>query len=313
MKYYIKKIGGLLITMVLVSIITFGVFQILPGDPVLIMLGTDADPNQAEILRKSLGLDRPLIQQYWDWVVGIFHGDMGTSLKFKEPVLDLISSRLEATISLTVMALFLTIAVGLPFGVWLARNNNKLRSALPSVFAQIGLALPGFWLGIILVLVCSVKLKILPANGYVSIKESFSGWLSHMILPACSIALGTTATIMRYLKNTLLDNMSMDYVRTALSKGASMNAVVYKHVLRNALIPVITVLAISVAEILGGSIITEQIFVLPGLGSLLITAINNRDLPLTQGLVMYFAIVVTLVNLLVDVLYSVIDPRIRLK
>lgn len=313
MKYFIKKICILIATLFIVSIITFGVFQILPGDPVLVMLGVDADPAQAEQLREELGLNDPLPQRYFDWVSGLFKGDLGTSYKYSLPVSDLLSNRIQPTVILATLAILITIIIGLPVGIWIARRSNKWYANIVAGFSQLGLSIPSFWFGVILILIFAVNLGVMPSGGYVQWSTNPIQCIRSLILPAVAISFGTTATIIRYLKTTLLDNINMDYVRTAKSKGLTDKSVVYKHVLRNALIPVITMLAMLVTDILAGSIIIETVFSLPGLGSLMTTSISSRDFPLLQSAVMYVAAIVVIINTFVDILYGIIDPRIRVK
>lgn len=313
MKYFIKKICILIATLFIVSIITFGVFQILPGDPVLVMLGVDADPAQAEQLREELGLNDPLPQRYFDWVSGLFKGDLGTSYKYSLPVSDLLSNRIQPTVILATLAILITIIIGLPVGIWIARRSNKWYANIVAGFSQLGLSIPSFWFGVILILIFAVNLGVMPSGGYVQWDTNPIFCIRSLILPAIAISFGTTATIIRYLKTTLLDNINMDYVRTAKSKGLTDKSVVYKHVLRNALIPVITMLAMLVTDILAGSIIIETVFSLPGLGSLMTTSISSRDFPLLQSAVMYVAAIVVIINTFVDILYGIIDPRIRVK
>lgn len=313
MKYFIKKLVTLVITLFFVSIITFGVFQILPGDPVLIMLGVDADPAQAEQLRQQLGLNDPLISRYFNWVGGFVKGDLGTSYKYSLPVSDLIKQRIQPTVILAIFSILITIVIGVPVGIWLARHSDKVFPNIISGLTQLGLSIPGFWIGIILILIFAVNLGIMPSGGYTPWEANPGKCLKTLTLPAIALSFGTTATIIRYLKNTLLDNINMDYVRTARSKGLTEKAIVYKHVLRNALIPVITMLAMLVTDILAGSIIMETVFSIPGLGSLMTTSISSRDFPLLQSAVMYVAAIVVIINTIVDILYGIIDPRIRVK
>ena len=313
MYYYLRKISSLLVTLVLVSLITFGVFQILPGNPVDIILGVDADPLQAEALKVSLGLDKPISERYLMWAGKALRGDLGNSTRFQGSVAELISKRIEVTSALAILSLSLTLLVGIPTGIWLAKENKHKRALIVSVLSQIGLAVPSFWLGILLTMIFSVTLHILPSGGYTSWRQNIFLCLSSLILPAVSIAIGTSAVLVRYLKNTLLEQLKRDYVRTAYSKGLKENYVILRHVLRNALIPVVTILGILTVDILGGSIITETVFSLPGIGNLIILSIASRDLSLIQGLVLYLALLVVLCNFMVDMLYTWIDPRIRLK
>lgn len=313
MNFYIRKIFSLLTTILLVSVITFLVFQILPGDPVAIILGPDADPLQAQAMRENLGLNAPLFVRYIDWIKNALSGDLGMSLRYNMPVGELIMSRIPVTFSLAFMSFLLTLLVGLPIGIFTARRNDTLIGKGLAMLSQLGLAIPSFWTGILLILCFSVTLGLLPSGDYMPLSESFSGWLARIILPSTSIAIGTSAVLIRYLKTAMLDETHKLYVQTAYSKGLSEKSVYIKHILKNALIPTITILGLLVVDILGGSIITENVFNIPGLGNLIVTSINSRDLPLIQGLVLYLATIVVTFNFLVDILYSIIDPRIRVR
>lgn len=312
MNFYIRKIFSLLTTILLVSLITFLVFQILPGDPVMIILGPDADPLQAQAMRESLGLDAPLLVRYIDWIKHAIIGDLGLSIRYNQPVSQLILSRIPVTTSLAFMSLFITLAIGLPLGTYIARKNDSLLGKVVSICSQLGLAIPSFWTGILLILLFSVTLGLLPSGDYMPISESLIGWLSRIILPSISIAIGTSAVLIRYLRTAMLDESTKHYVQTARSKGLSEKAVYTKHIFKNALIPTITILGLLVVDILGGSIITENVFNIPGLGNLIVSSINSRDLPLIEGLVLYLATIVVTFNFLVDILYAIVDPRIRI-
>lgn len=313
MNYFLRKTGILLTTLVLVSVITFLVFQVLPGNPADIILGTDADKLQIEALNEKLGLNKPPVERYISWAGNAVKGNLGNSIRYQQPISEIIKSRIGVTVSLTVMSLILTVIIGIPLGIWIARKNNKIAALIVSLCSQLWIAVPSFWLGIMLIMIFSVTLKILPSNGYTAWGEDPVMAFKSLLLPSISIALGTSAVVVRYLKNILLDQMKLDYVRTAFSKGLKEKNVVYGHVLRNALIPVITILGMIVTDILGGSIITENVFSLPGIGNLIVTSINSRDLPLIQALVLYLAFIVVLVNFIIDILYAVVDPRISIK
>lgn len=313
MGYYCRKIGGLLITLVLVSLITFGVFQVLPGNPAYIILGVDADPLQIEALEQSMGLDQPLFQRYFNWIQGLFLGDLGTSFRYRQPVAQLISDGLEVTGSLAVMTIFLTVLIGIPSGIWLAGHSNKKYSVGLSMLSQISLSIPAFCMGIFLINLFSVRLNWFPSIEYISWRDNLAGCIRSLFLPSLSLALGTSAVLIRYVKVSITNQQKQDYVRTAYSKGLRKHRVMYGHVVRNSLIPVITIMGMLTADILGGSIITENVFSLPGIGRLISVSIASRDLPLLQGLVLYLAVIVVLCNFAVDFIYSVADPRIRLK
>lgn len=313
MKYVLKKIATMVCTLFVISLLTFGVFQILPGNPVDIILGVDADPLQAQALEKQLGLNLPLGERYVNWIADLFQGNLGDSIRYQVPVGSLLKSSLPVTVSLTLFSLLITVVVVIPISIYLAKNNNKKSAICLSFLTQIGVAVPSFWMGIMLIMVFAVTLQILPSGDYVSFLEDPLGCIRSLLLPSTAIAIGTSAVVIRYLKNTLLDQMNMDYVRTARSKGVTQQKVLYKHVLKNALLPTITILGMTIVDVLGGSIIVENVFNLPGIGHLITSGVGNRDFPLVQGLVFYLATMVIVINLAVDLLYSAVDPRIRLE
>lgn len=295
------------------SIITFGVFQILPGDPVRTMLGTEADPTQIENLRSELGLNRPLYEQYTDWMKGLLTGELGNSIRFSMPVKDLLFDRLPVTMSLAGLTLVFVLLISLPLGMFAARRQNKFSDISLSTVTQVGMAIPSFWLGMILILYIGMQFSFFKISGYIPWTQSVAGALSTLILPALTIAIPQIAVNFRYVRTAILEQVQLDYVRTVRSKGMSEQNVMYKHVLKNSMIPILTVFGLIMAEVVAGTIIVEQVFSLPGVGQLLITAISNRDFPLVQGIVMYITVAVVMINFTVDILYSVLDPRIRLR
>lgn len=313
MHYYIRKLIGLLVTLFLVSAITFLVFQILPGDPATVILGVDADPVQIQKLHETMGLDDPLPIRYLNWIGGALRGDLGVSYRYHQPVSELIANSFSVTASLAVLALVITAAVGLPMGVWLAHHNKKPYALPVSLLSQLGISVPSFCVSMALIGIFSVQLKWLPSVGYTPLGESPAGWLQSLVLPAAAIAFGSTAVLVRYVSVSVLQQEKQDYVKTAQSKGVAAGIILRRHVLRNSLIPVLTMFGMLVTDVLGGSIIIENVFSLPGIGKLVSASIATRDLPLIQGLVLYLAFLVVVCNFLVDLLYSVIDPRIRLK
>lgn len=313
MMYILRRIILLITTILLVSIITFGVFQILPGDPVRTMLGTEADPTQIENLRSELGLDRPLYELYVDWMKGLLTGQLGNSIRFSMPVKELLFDRLPVTMSLAGLTLIIVLIISLPLGMFAARRQNKLSDVSLSTVTQIGMAVPSFWLGMMLILYIGLQFSFFKISGYIPWTQSVAGALSTLILPALTIAIPQIAVNFRYVRTAILEQVQLDYVRTIRSKGMSEQNVMYKHVLKNSMIPILTVFGLIMAEVVAGTIIVEQVFSLPGIGQLLITAISNRDFPLVQGIVMYITVAVVMINFIVDVLYSVLDPRIRLR
>ena len=295
-----------------VSLFTFGLVRWIPGDPILIMLGTDAMGADVEGIRRLYGLDRPWPVQYAEWLANVLRGDLGLSIRTRMPVGQSILQRLPVTIELTALSLLLGLLIGVPAAVLAATYRGKTADALVGVVSLLGISVPGFWLAILLMLFFSLYLRLLPSIGYVALHEGPLDNLRHLILPALGLALPLGATIMRFMRSSLLEVFGQDYFRTARAKGLTYVMAVNKHALRNALIPVVTVIGIQIGRLLGGAVIIEQIFALPGLGRLVFDGIAMRDYPVVQGTVLVFTAFFILINLIVDVLYGVIDPRVRL-
>jgi peptide/nickel transport system permease protein len=310
---YLRKLFAMLATVFLVSMITFITFEIIPGDPVLARLGVDADEAQIRALSEELGLDEPLSKRFFGWITGLFTGDLGQSIRYSRPVSELILDRLPVTLSLALISMALIVIIGVPLGILSARYGDRLPGISISIVSQIGMAVPSFWTGIILMYIFGLTLRWVSPGGYTPWSVDPVEAFKSLLLPAAAIALPSIATVTRYTRNTVMEQMKNDYVRLAFSKGLKMNAVLFRHVLKNALIPVITVLGMITANILGGSIVIEQVFTLPGVGRLLINAISVRDLPLVQGMVLYISLVIVVTNFLIDIVYTLIDPRIKLR
>jgi len=310
---YLRKLFAMLATVFLVSMITFITFEIIPGDPVLARLGVDADEAQIRALSEELGLDEPLSKRFFGWIIGLFTGDLGQSIRYSRPVSELIFDRLPVTLSLALISMVLIVIIGVPLGILSARYGDRLPGISISIVSQIGMAVPSFWTGIILMYIFGLTLRWVSPGGYTPWSVDPVEAFKSLLLPAVAIALPSIATVIRYTRNTVMEQMKNDYVRLAFSKGLKMNAVLFRHVLKNALIPVITVLGMITANILGGSIVIEQVFTLPGVGRLLINAISVRDLPLVQGMVLYISLVIVVTNFLIDIVYTLIDPRIKLR
>jgi peptide/nickel transport system permease protein len=310
---YLRKLFAMLATVFLVSMITFVTFEIIPGDPVLARLGVDADEAKIRALSEELGLDEPLSKRFFGWITGLFTGDLGQSIRYSRPVSELILDRLPVTLSLALISMALIVIIGVPLGILSARYGDRLPGILISVISQIGMAVPSFWTGIILMYIFGLTLRWVSPGGYTPWSVDPVEAFKSLLLPAVAIALPSIAAVIRYTRNTVMEQMKNDYVRLAFSKGLKMNAVLFRHVLKNALIPVITVLGMITANILGGSIVIEQVFTLPGVGRLLINAISVRDLPLVQGMVLYISLVIVVTNFLIDIVYTLIDPRIKLR
>ena len=318
MSYFLfKRILTLLATLAATSVIVFAVLEILPGNAAEVLMGPDADPAAVAAKAIELGLDRPALTRYGDWLLGLLRGDMGNSYAYGSPVAELIGERLQLTVPLAVLAMLLTTLLALAVGVYAASQHNRLGDTGLMALAQVGIAIPNFWFAILLILLFSVKLQWLSAGG-------FDGWhfddglwvgllegLKSLILPAVALALVQAAILARFTRSAVLEVLREDFVRTARAKGLSRRATLWGHVLRNAMIPVITVMGLQFAELLAGTIVVESVFYLPGLGRLIFQSIANRDLIVVRNCVMLLAAMVVVVNFVVDVLYAVIDPRVK--
>lgn len=300
-------------TIALVMVATFLIFRVIPGDPALIILGTEADEAQLAAMRTRLGLDRPLTEQFLDWVLGVLRGDLGMSFRFNQPVAQLIRVRLGVTVPLALLALTLVIVVAIPLGIASALVRGRVAEVVFAYTSQIGMAAPSFWVGLLLMVVFGVQLRWIPLGGIVAWDKDFWGSLRTLVLPAIAVALPPIAVVTRYVRAGLIDQLQQPYLRTALSKGLSFRAAIFRHALRNALAPVVTVLGIVFADIVAGTIIVEQVFSLPGVGMLLLSAVGFRELPLLQALTLYIAVVVVLLSFIVDLSYRLVDPRVRLR
>ncbi|MBQ8729754.1 MAG: ABC transporter permease [Lachnospiraceae bacterium] len=312
MKYFAKKCVALIITLFLISVATFLLFQVVPGDPVLLIVGTeDVSPERVEQIREQFGLNDGLVTRYFNFVKGIFSGDLGTSYVYRSPVAELIKDKLLVTLMLALISVIIIVLVAFPLGIMWARVTNKYIEAACNVLTQISMSIPSFFIGILVIYIFSIILNVFVAGRYVSYDEDLLGFISYLMFPAIAISLPKIAMVARFLRNAMLDEMNKDYVRTAYSKGCSKNRVMYLHVLRNALIPVLTFMGVIVAEAVAGSIVVEQVFGVPGIGRLLISSISNRDYPVVQILILYMAAAVIIIYFILDVVYRIVDPRIR--
>lgn len=319
MKYILKKLITLIMTLFFVSVAAFLAFQVIPGDVVTSILGTEATPEREEALREELGLNDPPVERYVKWVSGVLQGDLGVSYRYWKnmnemmPVAELIGDKLPVTLWLAAVSLVLIVVVSIPIGVLWARSKNRYLDAVLNVLSQGTMAVPAFFLGILVTYLFGIILKCFIPGGYVSYQEEFMGFLGYLLYPAISIALPKIAMTARFLRNSMLTEIRSDYVRTAYSKGCDDKRVMYVHVLRNAMMPVVTFLGMIIAETIAGSIVVEQVFGLPGVGRLLINSISNRDFPVVEILVLYITSVVIIVYCLIDIVYRIIDPRISSK
>lgn len=313
MKYYIKKIMTLIITLFAVSLLAFWAFHVIPGDAATDMLGTEATPEKLEALREQLGLNRPFFVQYFDWLRSFLFGDMGTSYSYSMSVKELVMPKLPITIVLTLMSFFVIVIISVPLGVWQGKHAGELPDAAVGVLGQVIMSFPPFFLGMVFTLVFGLMLNLFTQGAFVNYTEDPAGFLQYLIFPALAIALPKTAMATKLLRSSVLVELKQDYVRTARSRGRKFNSVLLTHVLRNALIPVLTFFATCIPEIAAGSIIIEQVFSIPGIGRLLLTSIMNRDFPVVQAIVVMMAALVVIVNFITDLLYQVIDPRIKVQ
>ena len=310
MKYIGNKLLTMLITVLIVTMLVFLAFRVIPGDPVSNMLGTSATPEKIERLREQMGLNRPLPVRYIEWLRDFFFGDMGKSYTYGSSVRSMLASKIPITIVLTVMSFVMVVAISIPLGIYTAKHEDKWYSKAIDAVNQIIMSIPSFFLGMMLTYVFGLVLRWFRPGGFVNYKDDLLGFLGYLVFPAVAIALPKAAMTIKLLKSSVLKEGKLDYVRTAYSRGNSTDGVLYKHVLRNALIPVITFLGVTLADMVAGSIIIEQVFSIPGLGRLLITSISTRDYPVAQAIVAIIACIVIVINFIVDILYKLTDPRI---
>lgn len=311
MKYIVKKALTLVGTLLLVSFIAFLLFQIVPGDPVTSMLGTEYSEERAESLREELGINKPVIVRYVNWLTDFVKGNFGISYKYKMPVSRLISDKIPVTMYLAVITLIVIVIISIPLGVFMARFGHRKVSKIFDIVNQSVMAVPSFFLGIMITIIFGLVLKWFTPGKYVSYWDDFNGFIMYLIPAAFAVAIPKIAMMVKFLKNSLIREMDSDYVRTAYSKGAGENRVLFCHVLRNGLMPAITLLGMIIAEIMAGSIVVEQVFNLPGLSAILVSSVSTRDYPVVQAIVVYIAFVVIITNCIVDILYHIIDPRVK--
>jgi peptide/nickel transport system permease protein len=310
-KFLLQRLATIVPTLFFVSILIFGLQQLLPGDPATALAGEDHDPNVIAYLRAKFHLDEPLYTRYFYWANGVLHGDLGESVRIQKPVVDLILEKLPVTVQLASMAMVIAIVFGVSAGIVSAVKKDTAWDYAANVFALWGLSTPNFWLGILLIMLFAVKLGWLPASGYVSPFEDLKGNLAAMIMPAFVLGNAFAAVLMRHTRSAMLQVLSADYVRTARAKGLEERVVVLKHALRNALVPVITLGALGFGELLGGTVLTETVFTIPGFGKLIVDAVFNRDYSVVQGVVLFTATVYITLNLLADLAYFLVNPRMR--
>src|SRR5512133_308206 len=310
-RYLITRLAAILPTIFFVTIIIFGLQQLLPGDAATILAGEDQDPQVIAYLRQKMHLDEPLPVRYGYWIAAVAHGDLGESLRIQEPVLSLIVQKLPVTLELAAMAMLIALVIGIPAGIISAVGKDTAWDYAANVIALWGLSTPNFWLGILMILLFSVQLGWLPASGYVSPFEDLQANLAAMIMPAFVLGNAIAAVLMRHTRSAMLQVLNADYVRTARAKGLDERTVVLKHALRNALTPIITLGALEFGTLLSGAVLTEQVFSIPGFGKLIVDAVFNRDYAVVQGAVLFPSTVYIVLNLLADLAYFLVNPRLR--
>ncbi|HZA12008.1 ABC transporter permease [Mycobacterium sp.] len=311
-RFLARRIIHSFVVLLGVLIVVFALVHLVPGDPVRIALGTRYTPEAYQALRSASGLDRPMVQQFFTYIGNALTGDLGVSFRNGDPVTISLLERLPATVSLGVVGIVIGLLIALPAGIWSALHEGRLSDAIVRVASQFGVSIPDFWMAILLIGLFASTLGWLPTSGYRALTDDPAGWSRHIILPGLTVGLVAGAIMTRYVRSAVLDVASMGYVRTARSKGLPPNVVTFRHIVRNALVPVLTITGIQLATILGGVIVVEVVFAWPGLGRLVYNAVAARDYPLIQGSVLLIAVLFLVINLIVDALYAVVDPRIRL-
>ena len=309
--FLLRRIALIVPTLFFVSVLIFGLQQLLPGDPALALAGEEQDPAVIAFLKQKYHLDEPLSTRYWLWVEGLAHGDLGESIRIKKPVSELVLEKLPVTGELAGLAMLVSLLIGVPAGILAAVKNNTAIDYAATMAAMWGLSIPNFWLGILMILLFSVTLGWLPASGFVTPAESLRQNLLTLIMPAFVLGNALPAGLMRHTRSAMLQVLNTDYIRTARAKGLTERRVVWRHALRNALIPVVTLIALDFGALLSGAVLTEQVFTIPGFGKLIVDAVFNRDYAVVQGVVLCTALAYILLNLIADIAYVLVNPRLR--
>ncbi|MDR2546467.1 MAG: ABC transporter permease [Lachnospiraceae bacterium] len=308
---FLKKLVTMLLTLLIVSLLVFGAFHMLGGDPVTAMLGMEATPERVAAIRAEMGLDAPAGVLYLNWLRGFVSGDMGTSYSYDIPVATMIADKIPITLTLSLLAIVMVVILAIPLGIFTAKNENRPLERIIMVINQIFMAIPPFLAGILLTLVFGLTLRLFTPGGFVSYKENVRQFITFLFLPAFAIALPRAAMAVKLLRSSLIAELKSDYVRTAYSKGCSVNRVLYRHALRNTMLPLVTFLGMAMTDMIAGSIIIEQVFGIPGLGRILLSSIANRDYPVVMAIIICIVFMVLIVNLVIDIVYGMIDPRVK--
>ena len=310
LKYAIRRLLSIIPVLWLVSAMVFVLIHLVPGDPVLVILGAAAKPEQVEMMRQRLGLDQPILIQYWDWMTALLQGDLGASIRSGEPVTRLILERMPITISVAAVALFLSLAISLPAGIIAALRHNTYTDYFFMILVILAMSIPSFWLALLLMMLFSFQLNLLPVMGWISIFDNFWGGIQYLILPSVSLAFILAAIVSRMTRSSMLEVLREDYIVTALAKGTPKRFIVFKHALKNAFAPVLTIIGFNIGFLLGGTVVIEDVYSIPGVGRLILGAIANRDYPVVQGCILMVTSIVVFVNAAVDVAYAYFDPRV---
>jgi len=309
--YILRRLLATLPVMLIVAVLVFLMLRLTPGDPAAIIAGDNANNEQIALIRNRLGLDEPIFTQFFIWIANILHGDFGESFFFKKTVAELIASRLEPTLALSLATIILAVAIAVPLGVLAAYKHGTLIDRIVMGFSVLGFSVPVFVIGYSLIYLFAIKLNWLPVQGYQRIADGFGGFLQRLILPALTLSVIYVALIARMTRTSVLDVMNEDYIRTARAKGQVEIKVLFRHALKNAAVPIVTVIGLGVALLIGGVVVTESVFTIPGLGRLTVDAVLARDYPTIQAVILLFSLVYVLINLAVDLCYTLFDPRIR--
>jgi peptide/nickel transport system permease protein len=309
-KYILRRLISIIPILWLVSVLVFSLIHLVPGDPVMVILGTTAEKVQVEAMRHKLGLDRPLLLQYGSWIGNLLRGELGRSIVSDEPVMEMILHRLPTTLTVAAAALLLSLSISIPAGILSSLRHNTYTDYVFMGLVILAVSMPSFWLALLFILLFSVKLRLLPMMGWVSIFADFWEGLKYLILPAMSLAFILAAVVARMTRSSMLEVLREDYIVTALSKGTPKRLIVFKHALKNAFAPVLTIIGFQVGFLLGGTVVIEDIYSIPGVGRLIFTAITNRDYPVVQGCILMVTVVYVFVNAAVDLAYAYFDPRV---
>ncbi|MBU0801583.1 MAG: ABC transporter permease [Alphaproteobacteria bacterium] len=313
MHHIVKSLAGLLLTLLIVSFVIFLVMAAVPGDPAEIMLGMSASPDTLAALRSQLGLDQPFLVRYADWLIGLLQGDLGNSYTYSTSVAQLIGERLVVTLPLTGLAALLSVLISVPLGVSAAARPNGIVDTFASFFSQIGIAVPNFWIGLLLILGIALTFGWFPAGGFPGWDAGFWIALKALLLPSIALAIPQAAVLTRVTRAAVIEITNEDFVRTARAKGATANQALWRHIVPNAMIPIVTMLGMQISVLIAGAVLVENVFTLPGMGTLAYQALAQRDLIVIQNVVLFFAAIVMGINFLVDALYTVLDPRLRVR